>query len=88
MSLRDTEPKGSYPSGTCGFWRGRFCEFDHVYGHIRLKLSYRVDGLPVEPTRRPLKRHLHSGDVPIVIVVDLRRREADFRVRITHLPYQ
>src|SRR5437879_1558185 len=75
-------------SGVCGFWRSGFGKFGRVDGYVRLNLRRCVDGLAVEPAQRPLKRHLGTGDVAIIVIVNLRGRKADFGIGIAHLPYQ
>src|SRR4029077_11015115 len=67
---------------------GGFGEFGRIDRHVSLNLSRREDGLAVEPAHRPLIRHLDSGEIAIIFIINLRRGKTDLRIRVAHMPHQ
>src|SRR5262245_25620750 len=90
-SIRSTDLCG--PCGLCvsrprlaSYGRSRLAELRRVDRDIRLHLG-QLDGITTgHPCEGPLERHLDTGDVPIIIEVELRRHAAHRRVGVANDP--
>ncbi len=56
--------------------------------HVRLDLGELVRRPSAQPSHRPSKRHLHSGDVAIVVVIHAGDKASDRRIGIAHQPHE
>src|SRR5436853_551029 len=68
--------------------RGGLGELRGVDAHVRLHLAELDRRTAVRPGDHALERHLDTGHIAVIRVVDLRRDDADGRIHEANLPHE